>query len=407
MVSDRRSTSAASARCASTSGGRRRRPRPRGRRPGGVRARRAARRAGAGALVAAEARLRPGRAGRGVEPSPHRVEPPCPYWPPAAAGAAGSTWTRRAARAEGAIVREALRRTGAAAGRRVTSGGRAPVGFRTTLRLAVDADGRRGSRRPQRSGRRPRLRAWWPTPALAELLAGLRVAGADEVRCARRRPRASGRRGGRPTSVHAVGLPDRCAASDRTRSSTREVGGVRLRVSAASFFQTRPTAPRRWSPPSVAAPATAARPWSTPTAAWGCSPPGGAPSRRRAGRGIGVGVRRCPAQPAGRRATVVERRSRTGSRSPARWWSPTRRAGLGARPRQLAATGRRVLVLVSCDPVASPATPRCWPARLRRPTSVVVDLFPHTPHVEIVTRFDRRHPDRPTAPYRDRARRSD
>lgn len=67
------------------------------------------------------------------------------------------------------------------------------------------------------------------------------------------------------------------------------------------------------------------------------------------------------------------------------------RPGLGGKAAaRLAATGATRLILVSCDP-----------ASLGRDVSVLtglgfehggstlVDLFPHTPHVEVVTRFDR------------------
>jgi 23S rRNA (uracil1939-C5)-methyltransferase len=67
------------------------------------------------------------------------------------------------------------------------------------------------------------------------------------------------------------------------------------------------------------------------------------------------------------------------------------RPGLGGKAAaRLAATGATRLILVSCDP-ASLARDVAVLTGLgfahRR--STLVDLFPHTPHVEVVTRFDR------------------
>ncbi|HEX9259628.1 MAG TPA: hypothetical protein VF855_08835, partial [Acidimicrobiales bacterium] len=67
------------------------------------------------------------------------------------------------------------------------------------------------------------------------------------------------------------------------------------------------------------------------------------------------------------------------------------RAGLGRdAAATLAATGASRLVLVSCDPVALARDARLLTGLgYRHVTSSVIDLFPHTPHVEVVTRFDR------------------
>ena len=54
------------------------------------------------------------------------------------------------------------------------------------------------------------------------------------------------------------------------------------------------------------------------------------------------------------------------------------------------ATGAERIVLVSCDPVALARDARLLAdAGYRHAGSEVFDLFPHTPHVEVVTRFDR------------------
>ena len=70
---------------------------------------------------------------------------------------------------------------------------------------------------------------------------------------------------------------------------------------------------------------------------------------------------------------------------------PSRR-GLGrGGAAVLAATGTPRIVLVSCDPAAAGRDVALLTGRGYDPVeSVVVDLFPHTHHTEVVTRFDRR-----------------
>jgi tRNA/tmRNA/rRNA uracil-C5-methylase (TrmA/RlmC/RlmD family) len=56
----------------------------------------------------------------------------------------------------------------------------------------------------------------------------------------------------------------------------------------------------------------------------------------------------------------------------------------------LAATGSPRVVLVSCDPASAGRDVALLTARGYRPVeAVVVDLFPHTHHTEVVTRLDR------------------
>ena len=56
----------------------------------------------------------------------------------------------------------------------------------------------------------------------------------------------------------------------------------------------------------------------------------------------------------------------------------------------LAATAAPRIVLVSCDPTAAGRDVALLVGLGYRPVeAVVVDLFPHTHHTEVVTRFDR------------------
>ncbi|HEY1116988.1 MAG TPA: hypothetical protein VGE43_04745, partial [Acidimicrobiales bacterium] len=68
------------------------------------------------------------------------------------------------------------------------------------------------------------------------------------------------------------------------------------------------------------------------------------------------------------------------------------RAGLGrAAVAVVAATGADRLVLVSCDAAAFGRDAGLLAdAGYERRSTVLVDLFPHTPRVELVSRFDRK-----------------
>jgi 23S rRNA (uracil1939-C5)-methyltransferase len=81
-------------------------------------------------------------------------------------------------------------------------------------------------------------------------------------------------------------------------------------------------------------------------------------------------------------------------------WTPERvplvvadpaRVGLGRTAVDvIAATGCHTLVLVSCDPVSLARDARLLAGHgFAHEGSTVLDLFPHTPHVEVVTRFAR------------------
>ena len=70
------------------------------------------------------------------------------------------------------------------------------------------------------------------------------------------------------------------------------------------------------------------------------------------------------------------------------------RSGLG-KPgvNALARTNAPVLILVSCDPASLGRDARLLgDAGYRHERSAVVDTFPHTTHVEVVTRFVRDGP---------------
>jgi tRNA/tmRNA/rRNA uracil-C5-methylase (TrmA/RlmC/RlmD family) len=110
-----------------------------------------------------------------------------------------------------------------------------------------------------------------------------------------------------------------------------------------------------------------------------------------------VAVESAPSSVADARANLPE--ARVVRRSVERW-RPTPaavvvadppRAGLGREAAAVvAATGAGRLALVSCDPVALARDAALLRGHgFRHVVSEVVDLFPHTPHVEVVTTFDR------------------
>ena len=177
-----------------------------------------------------------------------------------------------------------------------------------------------------------------------------------------------------------------------------EVAGHRFRVSARSFFQAGPEG----ADALVAAVRTAAD-------APGGPPPDAPLADLYAGVGLfarGLGE--------GRRTTAVEwsassvadaRHNLAGLDAKVvkadvpRWRpGPTAlvvadppRTGLGKQAAAVVGTSRATrVVLVSCDPAAlGRDTALLVAAGFRHAGTTLVDVFPHTPHVEAVTRFDR------------------
>ena len=353
-----------------------------------------------GELVRADGRSRSGRdyvwavVGEVLESTPERVEPPCPF---VAAGCGGCTWQHIAVTAQvelkRAIVREALARTAHLADADVRLGPTLePWGFRSTVRLAVDGD-----RLAFRAARSHRL-----VPVDACLVAHARI---DEVIRDGRFPdadavtlRASAATGERlalikPSSATRHALVPTDLALGPTASIHEVVDGTRLRVGARSFFQSRPD--------GAAAIVRLVREAAAPIADDGVVVDAyagiGLFAATVAKDRVVVCVERSASACADARAnlagtaTVVARDVERWKPVPA-WLviADPPRHGLGrAAVSVLAATGAHRFVLVSCDPVAL-ARDAALLARAgyRHRWSAIIDLFPHTPHVEIVTRFD-------------------
>ena len=277
------------------------------------------------------------------------------------------------------------------AGAVVVDGPELPTdGFRTTVRLAV-TDGRAGYRRLRSHDVVPVDACLVAHPALASLIADARFPGAEEVVL-----RCSAATGERLVRV----LPEDAAAAadlppdvvrDPDAWLTEEVAGRPLRVSARSFFQTRPDG-------AAALVATVAQ-----------------AAGDDVGRGTvvdayaGVGLFSACLPVTGRVVAVessasscrdakvnLAHRDAVIIRVDVARWRPEPaalviadppRTGLGAAAAdRLARTDAARIVLVSCDPASMGRDVALLAAHgYRHLHTTLVDLFPHTPHLEAVT----------------------
>ncbi|MFZ4719590.1 MAG: class I SAM-dependent RNA methyltransferase [Ilumatobacteraceae bacterium] len=331
-----------------------------------------------------------------LDASNHRAVPPCPA---VAAGCGGCQWQHVDADGQLALKRDivvdALRRTAKLPDAEVAIGGAVPPwGYRTTMRFAVAPNGRLGLRAA--GSHRVVVLDECPVahPSLSALLPSVLVHGADEVSL-----RVSVTTGevtalliGGRRDARVTGLPGHAAVGPA--AMLREVvAGASLRVSAASFFQSGPAAAELLV--------------STVRAACGPLLQDGGPVLDAYG-GVGLFAAALPmAQP-----WVVESSASACADARANLpnatvectsfedWDvrPMRlvvadpaRAGLGARGAEVVvATGAERVVLVSCDPVAMARDAALLTGSgYRHAGSTVLDLFPNTPHVEVVTTFDR------------------
>ncbi|MDQ2651176.1 MAG: TRAM domain-containing protein [Actinomycetota bacterium] len=331
--------------------------------------------------------------------SPDRVEPPCPF---VAAGCGGCDWQHVAPSAQrrlkGQIVTDALRRQ-ARLDVEVDLGPDLPAaGYRTTLR-GVAVDGRFGFRRRASHDVVEVGPCLVAHPLLEELVIDGRYPDGEVVL------RAGAGTGERLVVVAGSGggttVPDgvRVVGEAALRSGTRawyheELAGQRWRVSARSFFQSRPD--------GAEALVTAV------TAALDATPD----DRRLVDLygGVGLFALAVPAS----HVTLVEQGASSIAdarvnlkgidhrivKADVEHWGPTHadavvadppRAGLGPKGvAKVVATGADRVALISCDPASLGRDARLLTESgyvLRNAT--VVDLFPHTSHVEVVSRFDR------------------
>jgi 23S rRNA (uracil1939-C5)-methyltransferase len=330
-----------------------------------------------------------------LEPSSARVDPPCPAY---AAGCGGCTWQHVAPAAQlelkAAVVMEALRRTGKIADPAIEFGSSVPPwAYRTTLRLAVDGGGL-GLRR-RTSHDIVELDACPVShPRLQDLLATVQVRGHGEVSL--RVGDSSGERSAwvADGDVEFLDVPADVGVGPGAVVH-ENVAGRDLQVSAASFFQSGPAAAELL----VAAVAEA------------CSDLADADTVVDAYGGIGlfatmferarvIVVEGSAAACADAAANLADRRAKV-VHAQVEQWKPRHadlviadpsRSGLGRTAvGVLTDTSARRIVLVSCDPVSLARDAGLLRDRgYDHVKSLVLDLFPQTHHVEVVTTFERR-----------------
>lgn len=342
--------------------------------------------------------------------SADRRPPPCPH---VGDGCGGCGWQHIEPAAQRrhrrSIVADALGRLGGISEPPVQDGPDLPTErYRTTVRATVVA-GRAGFRRRRSHDALAVDDCLVAHPLLAELLVDGRFGEAKKVVL-----RAGARTGERLVVAHprarGLQLPDgvRVVGADELARGRRawfheEVAGRRWRISASSFFQARPDG----ADALVAAVAHAVN-THAPDAATVvdlCAGVGLFAGAVGLGRTAGGG-RRIVAVERDRAAVADARVNLAGDparvvRSSFERWRPSAaevvvadppRAGLGSSGvATVAATGARLVVLVSCDPAAlGRDASHLVTAGYELADATVIDLFPHTTHVETAATFVRR-----------------
>jgi 23S rRNA (uracil1939-C5)-methyltransferase len=335
-----------------------------------------------------------------IEPGPERVEPPCPQ---RRLGCGGCDWQHLAAPAQlpakVAIVRDAFRRTAHLPDAVIRPGMAVDAaGYRTTVRVVGAPDGAASYRLDRSHDTVSANGCQVAHPALVDLIdqivipEGLEVSLRVSAATGERTARWDRRRGDVEGLPGDVGVGAAAVVHE-------DVAGHRFRVSAGSFFQSGPDAAELL----VAAARRAA------------------PELEHAASVLdaygGVGLFAVAATSPESKVTVVEssrsavddarsnlaRRDAVIELQQVGRWRPQAdrsidvaiadpaRSGLG-RPGAAAiqATHAPVVVLVSCDPVAAARDAALLSGHgYAHDGTEVLDLFPHTHHVECVTRFVR------------------
>jgi 23S rRNA (uracil1939-C5)-methyltransferase len=336
-----------------------------------------------------------------LQPSPDRAAPPCRF---VAEGCGGCDWqhvlpeAQRRLKAE--IVADALRRQ-AHLDVAVDLGPALPAtAYRTTAR-GVAAGGRFGFRQRASHDPVPVSPCLVAHPLLDELIINGRFPDGEVIL------RVGARTGERLAIVHGgrddVRLPTdvRVVSEAELRGGSRawyheELAGRRWRISARSFFQARPDGAEALAQAVAQAVEGALTVDAHLVDLYG-----------------GVGLFAGSLDPVGRvtlvesgassvadaRINLTDRQARILKSDVARW-RPARadvvvadppRAGLAAAGvAAIAATQAERVALVSCDPAALGRDAKLLQeAGYELRTATLIDLFPHTSHVEVVSRFDR------------------
>ena len=341
-----------------------------------------------------------------VEPSEHRIAPPCEH---VARGCGGCSWQHldvaQHMEAKVAIVREALRRNGKIETLEVTAGGFVPpTASRTTLRMAVTPDGRLGFRRGGSHDVIDTPTCLVAHSLLNDFIGDVRVTGATEatLRCGV----ATGEVGiwlhdedGEDVPGATVtGLPSHVVVG-RKAMLHEVVQGVSLQVSMASFFQASQVAAELLvsAVNDAAGDAALSGEYGPIIDAYG---------------GVGlftatlvdtdipvVLVESNPSACSDARSNLHDHDVSIEQIAVEQWRvqdaglviADPARNGLGAMGvNAIVATEAQRIVLVSCDAVAGARDIRLLlDAGYACEGVTVLDLFPNTPHVEVVSSFSR------------------
>lgn len=324
-----------------------------------------------------------------IDASPHRAAPPCPW---VAAGCGGCDLQHVAVGHQIELKRDIVADALARQARRVEP---PPIrlrplpvtGYRTTVNGTADRDGRFAFRRRSSHDSIAIDRCLVVHPLVAELIHDGRYGRAAKVAL-----RAGARTGERLVHVSpkaAIDVPD-----DVRRSHYHEiVDGIRFRISATSFFQSRPD--------GADALAQTVRESSAGVDGSAIDLYAGVglfSATVLADRDGVVAVESSAAAVDDLRVNAPHARA---VRTTVDRWAPTPAALVIADPprdglgrdgvARVAATGAERIVLVSCDPAAFARDVALLAQESYVLGDVVlVDLFGHTSHIELVSRFDRR-----------------
>lgn len=339
-----------------------------------------------------------------LEPSPDRVTEPCPF---VARGCGGCSWQHldpaRHRDAKVDIVREALRRTARMPDVEIRAGASLPPsGSRTTLRMAVSNNGRLGLRRTHSHDVVEVDHCLVAHDLLHDIVANARVSLASEatIRCGvdsgERAVWLHDERGYDVKTATVDGLADDVLVGRKSVIHER-IHGVELRVSMPTFFQSSPRAAELLVSAVDEAAGDAALSGDLGPivdAYGGC----GLFSATLVDLDVDVTVVESSRSAcADAKINLMDHRARI-EEVAFEQWNPIRaglviadpaRNGLGKRGVEvLAATRASCVVLVSCDAVAGARDIALLAERGYRCESVtVLDLFPNTPHVEVVSRL--------------------
>ena len=332
------------------------------------------------------------------EASPDRIVPPCES---RRAGCGGCGWqhlTHDAQRtAKVAIVVDALRRIGRVDDGVIELGPSVdPTGYRTTIRVAPTADGRAGFRAEGSHDVVAAPNCLVAHPVLRELVAGLRLTG--EIEPTLRMSVATGQIGARwdKDKGDVQGLPEG-VLTNPLAPLHEDVAGRHLQVSLGSFFQSGPQAAellvaavKRSAPELIDADAVVDAYAGVGMFAACVTKPDAHVIAIETSR---ISVNDAHENLDGRRGEIV--RGEVGG-----WHAPDEpkidvviadpaRSGLG-RPgtAALVRAGAPVLVLVSCDAASlGRDTKLLAKSGYTHERSEVLDIFPLTTHIEVVSRF--------------------